>query len=98
MNVTLTPPSIEVARVGSEPLVTIRMPEGQFTLDQLRQFAVYLNTVADEESARKPEPDVDELAAVLEATQGRWLVWDSAKVEFARAVLAAGYKRQDGGQ
>jgi hypothetical protein len=83
---------IEIDRSGAEPVVTIGHPPGPYTLDQLRSYAAYLTVVADEAS-RRPEPEVDELIAVFNATQARWLRWEEAAVELARAVLAAGYKR-----
>ena len=87
------PGSIEIDRSGGEPVVTFSVPETSFTLDGLRQFASYLTLVADEASAR-PEPEVEELVAVLDATDARLLDWFQASRELARAVLAAGYKRE----
>ena len=86
------PGSIELDRSGSEPVVRLGPTPDAFTLDQLRAYASYLTVVADE-AARRPEPEVDELIAVFNATQARWMHWESAAPELARAVLAAGYKR-----
>ena len=87
------PGVIEIDRSGTEPVVRIGHPPGPFTIDQLRQYATYLATVADE-AARRPEPEVDELVAVFEATQARWLRYEEGIVVLARAVLAAGYERK----
>ena len=84
---------IEIDHSGAEPIVSIGHPPGPFTIGQLRQYAAYLATVADE-AARRPEPEVDELVAVFEATQARWVRYEEATVLHARAVLAAGYKRE----
>lgn len=86
------PGAIEIDRSGSEPLVSIRHPPGPYTLDQVRAYASFLTVLADE-NAEKREPEVEELIAVLGATRARYLQWDAAAPELARAVLAAGYKR-----
>ena len=92
---TMEPRSIELDRSGSEPVVRLGPFPDEFTLDQLRSFASYLTVVADEAS-RRPEPEVDELVAVFNTTQARWMLWESAAPELARAVLAAGYKLERG--
>jgi len=88
------PGSIEIDRSAEEPIVTFSVPETSLTLDGLRQFASYLTLVADE-AARKPEPEVEELIAVFETIPVRLMTWEAARSELARAVLAAGYKRED---
>jgi len=87
------PGRIEIDRSGTEPLVSIGHPPGPYTLDQLRTYGSYLVLLADE-VADKPDPETEELIAVFDATQARWLDWFHATRELARAVLAAGYKRE----
>ena len=84
---------IEIDHSGAEPIVSIGHPPGPFTIDQLRSYAAYLGTVA-EEAAKRPEPEIDELAAIIDASDGRWLAYPANIREIARAVLAAGYKRE----
>ena len=88
-----TPGQIEIDRSGPETTVRIVQPQESFTVQQLRLYAEYLATVADEASAR-PEPEVDELVAVFNATEARWLTYDDGMRVMARAVLDAGYKRE----
>ena len=88
------PGSIEIDRSGTEPIIRIAQPCESFTVNKLRMYAEYLATVADEAAKPPPEPEVDELVAMFEATQARWMTWESATVELARAVVAAGYKRE----
>lgn len=78
------PGAIEIDRSGSEPLVSIRHPPGPYTLDQVRAYASFLTVLADE-NAGKHEPEVEELIAVLGATRARYLQWDAAAPELARA-------------
>jgi hypothetical protein len=63
----------------------------------LRLYAEYLATVADEASGPGPEPEVEELIAVLGATEARYLGYEEALRMLARAVLAAGYRREADG-
>ena len=89
----MEPGSIEIDRSGDEPVISIGHPPGPFTTGQLRSYAAYLGTVA-EEAAKRPEPEIDELAAIIDASEGRWLAYPANIREIARAVLAAGYKRE----
>jgi hypothetical protein len=88
------PGDIEIDRSGGEPAISIGHPPGPFTISQLRSYASYLATVADEAAAR-PEPEVDELVAVFNATEARWLTYDDGMRVMARAALAAGYERKN---
>jgi len=87
------PGQIEIDRSGGEPVIKLVQPQESFTLDQLRQYAGYLNTVADE-AAKRPEPELDELTAVIDASQGRYMSYPWNIQQIARDVLAAGYKRE----
>ena len=87
------PGTIEIDRSGSEPVIKITNPPDLFSLDQLRSYAAYLSTFA-EEAAKRPEPEIDELATIIDASDGRWLAYPANIREIARAVLAAGYKRE----
>jgi len=88
------PGRIEIDRSSGEPLIHIGHPSGPYSIDQLRSYARYLGTLA-EEAAKRPEPEIDELATVIDASDGRWLAYPANIREIARAVLAAGYKRED---
>ena len=86
--------SIELDRSGDEPVIHITHPSGTFTISQLRMYAGYLATVADEAAQPPPDPDVDALVAAFGATEARFMVYEDALRVLARAVLAAGYKRE----
>ena len=88
------PGSIEIDRSGTEPLVSIEHPPGPFTLDQLRAYASYLTLVADE-AARRPEPEVDELVAVIDGSRARWMPYEEGVRRLAREILDAGYERKN---
>ena len=85
--------SIELDRSSGEPIIKLGAAEASFTPYQLRSYAAYLTTVADE-ADKRPEPEVDELAAIIDATEARWVAWPESSRVAARAVLAAGYKRE----
>ena len=82
--------SIELDRSSGEPIIKLGAAEASFTPYQLRSYAAYLTTVADE-ADKRPEPEVDELAAIIDATEARWVAWPESSRVAARAVLAAGY-------
>ena len=88
------PGSIEIDRSGSEPAISIGHPPGPYTIDQLRSYAAYLATLADD-AARRPEPEVDELAGIIDASQGRWMTYPANVRTIARDILDAGYERKD---
>ena len=91
---SLEPGTVEIDRSGEEPVISLAHPPGPFTISTLRLYAGYLATVADEAAEPEPEPEVEELIAVLSATDARWLGFEDALRVLARAVLAAGYKRE----
>src|SRR2546421_9705586 len=57
------PGQIEIDCSDREPRVRFTLPQEWFTLAELRQFAKFLSTVADE---NEPSPEVEALAGVLE--------------------------------
>jgi hypothetical protein len=77
---------IEVDDSGPEVRVRLTLPQEWFTLPELRQFAVYLATVADE---NEMIPELGELAAFLRDARSLKL----AGFDLARALLKAGYRR-----
>ena len=87
------PGQVEIDRSGPEPTVRIVQPQESFTVQQLRLYAGYLARLADEANWR-PEPEVDALVAVFKATEARYMVYEDGLLTLARAVLAAGYKRE----
>ena len=87
------PGQIEIDRSGTEPVVRITQPQESFTVQELRRYAEYLAQLADE-AVRKPEPELDELTAVIDASQGRYMSYPWNIQQIARDVLAAGYKRE----
>lgn len=93
---SIKPGTVEIDRSDAGVLVKIGHPDGPFTVSQLRLYASYLATVADE-AAAAPEPEVDELVAVFDATEARWLEYKDAARVMARAVLDAGYERASAG-
>lgn len=94
---SLDPGTIEIDRSGAEPVISLAHPPGPFTIGKLRLYAEYLATVADEASRHEPEPEVEALVAVLQATEARYLGYEEALRMLARAVLAAGYRREAAG-
>ena len=89
------PGTVEIDRSGDEPVISLAHPPGPFTITRLRLYAEYLATVADEASRPEPEPEVDELAAVLKgAAEAPYAGYEEAVRRVARAVLAAGYRRE----
>ncbi len=88
------PGTAEIDRSGDEPLISFRVPAGPFTIARLRLYAEYLARLADEASRPEPEPEVEELTAVFDVTKARYLAYDEAARVLARAVLAAGYRRE----
>ena len=87
------PGSIELDRSGSEPVVRLGPVPAAFTLDQLRMYGEYLITVATEAEHANGEPDVDELVAMIDSSQARWMPYHDGVRVLAREILAAGYKR-----
>ena len=79
------PGTIEID--DSSPAVRVRAvpPQEWFTLDQLRQYAAYLATVADE---AEPSPELDKLTAILEVAT----LMSQSPRNAARSILAAGYE------
>jgi hypothetical protein len=92
--VTEEPGRIEIDRSGIEPVISVEHPSGPFSPDRLRKYAEFLATVAEEAAARPDPPEVEELIAVLNASEARWLPYEEAVRELARAILAAGYERK----
>jgi hypothetical protein len=92
MTETTATQTIEIDRSDDAPRIKLAMAAAEFSPRELRQYADYLRLVADEAEAR-PEPDVDALVAVFDATEARWLSWPDAARVLARAVLQAGYGR-----
>ena len=84
---------IEIDESGGTPRVRFTLPQEWFTLDQLRSYASYLSTVADEASA-SPEPEVTELMAVINASQARWLPYPESVRVLAGDILDAGYEHK----
>ena len=89
------PGTIEIDRSGDEPVVRIVQPDDSFTVSQLRMYAEYLATVANEAAAPPPEPEVEALVLAFKGTEARYLTYEEALPVLARAVLAAGYKREN---
>ena len=90
----MEPGEIEIDRSGDRTVVRMRQPQDSFTVNELRMYAEYLATVADEAEKPPPEPDVEAIVAVFKGTVARYLGYDEALPVLARAVLAAGYKRE----
>ena len=88
------PGVIEIDRSGLEPAISVGHPPGPFTISQLRAYAAFLSSVADE-AAKRPEPEVDELVAIIDASQARWLPYQDGVRELARVIIAAGYERKN---
>ena len=88
------PGTIEIDRSGDEPVVRVVQPGDSFTVSQLRMYAEYLATVANEAAAPPPEPEVEALVGLFNGTVARYVQYDEAALLMARAVLAAGYKRE----
>ena len=81
MSAELEPGHIEIDRTGRAPRVRFALPQEWFTLPELRQFAAYLNLVADE---NEPSPEVDALVGILETCA----LTKQDRHATARAVLA----------
>jgi hypothetical protein len=81
----LPPGVVEVGDSDCTGQVRVRfaLPQEWFTLPELRAFAAYLVTVADE---NEPSPEVDGLTKILEFAS---LIRPRAA---ARALLGAGYR------
>ena len=92
----MAPGEIEIDRSGTETVIRIGQPQESFTVNQLRMYAEYLDLLAREAEAPPPEPDVEALVTVFETIPVRLMTWEAARHELARAVLAAGYKREAG--
>lgn len=88
------PGTVEIDRSSGEPLISIGHPPGPYTVAQLRLYAEYLATVADEAERPPPEPEVEELVAVFQGTPARFMVYEDGIRELARAAVAAGWKRE----
>ncbi len=86
------PGRIEIDRSGPEPMVSVGHPPGPFTLTELRMYGEYLTTLAAE-AAKPVEPEVDELAAVIDASRARYLQYPESIRVLARDLAAAGYER-----
>ncbi len=88
------PGTIEIDRSGSQTIVRVVQPSDSFTVSQLRMYAEYLATVADEAERPEPEPEVQALVGLFNGTVARYVQYDEAALLMARAVVAAGYKRE----
>jgi hypothetical protein len=82
----LAPGIVEVDDSGYPGNVRVRftLPQEWFTLPDLRKFAAYLVTLADES---EPSAEVDELARILETAA----LLAPGHRPTARAILGAGY-------
>jgi hypothetical protein len=82
-----TPGLIELDDSSGAVRVRLTLPQESFTVPELRSFAAYLNTVADE---AEPSPEVQELTQILESAA---IIPRSSRA-MARVILGAGYSRQ----
>jgi len=89
----MEPGQVEIDCSGNEPVIRIGHPQDSYTIQQLRMYAEYLATLADE-AGKRPEPEVDELAGIIDASPGRLMTYPANVRRIARDILDAGYERK----